>query len=141
MEIHYDASTPHGLIAAPTDQSTGTNWGCNTILLTYTNASNIFDGATNTANIVAECSDTGSAADLCANLSIGIYSDWYLPNLAELRLVNASSALIGGFTDASNYWTSNQNSQYSASKIRWNSNRTGGNYKTAGNNVRAIRSF
>jgi len=140
-DTDYDAATPHGLIAAPTDQSTGAPWGCHATELPFTNASNIFGGATNTASIVDGCADTDTAAYLCFNLVIDTYSDWYLPNIAELRLLNASSALIGGFTDASNYWTSNQYNSTIAMKIRWNINNTGGNGKNIVNYVRAIRSF
>jgi hypothetical protein len=140
-DTDYDATTSHGLIAAPTDQSTGAPWGCNLIDLSYVNNDNIFGGATNTASIVGECADTDTAAYLCFNLVIDTYSDWYLPNLAELTLLNASSALIGGFTDASNYWTSIQTSYNHAWKIRWGINVIGSNSKLDVNHVRAIRSF
>ena len=140
-DTDYDATTSHGLIAAPTDQSTGAPWGCNLIYLSNVNNDNIFGGATNTASIVDQCADTDSAAYLCFNLVIDTYSDWYLPNRAELGLLNASSALIGGFTDASNYWTSIQTSYNAAWKIRWGINVTGSNSKLDVNHVRAIRAF
>jgi hypothetical protein len=140
-DTDYDATTSHGLIAAPTDQSTGAPWGCDLLDLSYVNNDNIFGGATNTASIVGECADTDTAAYLCFNLVIDTYSDWYLPNLAELTLLNESSALIDGFSDASNYWSSIQTSYNRAWKIRWGINVIGSNSKLDVNHVRAIRSF
>lgn len=75
----------HGLIVAPA--ASGYN-GKNTLQwkttdTTSSGTSSFFDGAANTANM-ADVSHP--AANYCAGLTIGGYSDWYLPALYELDI-------------------------------------------------------
>jgi surface protein len=111
-----------GLIAAPTDQSNNSAWGCfGTSIVT---GSGIVTGAQNTINIEAGCTTSGTAADICANLTLGGYSDWFLPSKDELNQMYLN---IGGGSGASGlgnvgnfstnfYWSSTEYDYNSAWK-------------------------
>ena len=83
-----------GLVAAPSDQSAGSEWGCNGIDLQIPNVgfppsgpgAEIGDGATNTVGIdTAMCSMSGDAAVICTNLDLSSFDDWFLPSIDELN--------------------------------------------------------
>ena len=80
-----DGNATHGLIVAPA--ASGYNGG-STLQWKTTNTPELFgtsefDGATNTANLA---NANHPAANYCAGLSIGGYTDWYLPALYELEI-------------------------------------------------------
>ena len=104
----YDANVPHGLIAAPTDQSTGIVWG-NTPFFPQADGYAIGTGKSNT-NAIASLGGT-SAATLCYDLVLNGYSDWFLPSFDELSKLHQNRVVIGGFvTNVGNgYWSSSQN--------------------------------
>ena len=77
------------LEAAPTDyQVNGSRarvaWGCFGTLIGAADAA-IGAGKTNTATILAKCSDTGIAARVAADYRGGGKSDWFLPSKDELN--------------------------------------------------------
>ena len=80
-----DGVATHGLIVAPS--ASGYNGKANTQFKTSNTSTSgttsVYDGAANTANM----SNTDHpAANYCAGLSIGGYSDWYLPAWYELEI-------------------------------------------------------
>jgi len=136
----YDANVRHGLIAAPTDQSTAAEWGCDGTAISGADGIALGTGAQNTLDIVNGCSTAGIAARICNDLVLNTYSDWFLPSKNELNKLYANRAVIGGF--ASNYyWSSSEYSsiyawkQYFNSGFQWYFNKYDTGY------VRAIRTF
>ena len=71
-------------------------------------------GQANTTAIVLALNsvpEVGGAAQLCDDLVIGSYSDWFLPSKDELHLVYTNLVLfsVGGFdTGANSYWSSSE---------------------------------
>ena len=100
----YVAGQTHGLIAAPSDQSTGIQW-CNASSITGANGVAIGTGNANTNTIVANQGAGSYAAKLCADLVLGGYSDWYLPSIYELNALYENKVAIGGFVSM-HYWSS-----------------------------------
>lgn len=103
----YKAGEQHGLIAAPSDQSTGAAWGCNGTAISGADGTAIGTGKQNTADIMNGCSTSGIAAKLCDDLTLGGYSDWYLPSKDELKELYNNQTAIGGFA-TNMYWSSSE---------------------------------
>lgn len=83
----------HGLIVAPRETgATGTGYTLTTNLQWKTantataGTQSDFDGAANTAAMVTAGISAHPAAQFCVNLSIGGFSDWYLPARYELDI-------------------------------------------------------
>jgi hypothetical protein len=108
----YDASVQHGLIAAAANQSTSAPWGCYETSISGANGTAVGTGEQNTIDIEAGCATHGTAADICANLSLGGYNDWFLPSLDELVKLYNNKDLIGGF--GWQYWSSSEYSSADA---------------------------
>jgi hypothetical protein len=143
--IFYLDGNGGGLIAAPTDQSAGAaEWGCVGTVISGADGTGIGTGAQNTIDIEAGCPTAGTAADLCANLTLGGYSDWFLPSKDELNMMytnlHSASPSLGGF--ASNvYWSSTEiDNGYAWFQLFVNGSQNG-NYKDFTFYVRAIRAF
>jgi hypothetical protein len=143
--IFYDkGSSSDGwryLEAAPSDQSTDAPWGCYGTLISGADGTAVGTGEQNTIDIEAGCATAGTAADICANLSLGGYSDWFLPSNDELVLMieNLTVAGVGGFADH-DYWSSSEFNAYNA----WGKDFIHGNinsYKYYPGWIRAVRAF
>ena len=83
----------HALIVAPratgasgTSYTLTTNYQWKTAQTTTTGTTSPFDGAANTAAMVTAGINDHPAAKFCVDLSIGGYSDWYLPARFELDI-------------------------------------------------------
>ena len=147
----YDANVQHGLIAAPTDQSTGIQWYNGTFTTTGATAQALGTGNANTNTIVASQGGGNYAAKLCADLVINGYSDWYLPSREELNKLYENRIAIGGFsTDvtpgSSVYWTSSEGVSLTppnngAFHVYFITGQNGGANKNQTFFVRAVRSF
>ena len=103
------------MIAAPSDQSLGAEWGCSGDAISGAEGTAVGTGAQNTLDIEAGCPTAGIAADLCANLVLSGYTDWFLPSSGELNLmlqnIGPANALglgnVGGFV-WDYYWSSTE---------------------------------
>jgi len=137
----YIASVHHGIIAAPSDQSTSAPWAL-TLNATGATSQLIGSGQTNTTTIVNNQGAGSYAAKLCDDLVIGSYSDWYLPSLNELTALYQSRNSVGGYAVAF-YWSSSEADTNNAYLQSFNSNSQAPGTKTASTNyrVRAVRSF
>lgn len=88
-----DGNPTHALIVAPrATGATGNGYTLTTFLswktanTTTAGATSSFDGATNTAAMVAAGIADHPAANFCVGLSIGGFTDWYLPARYELDI-------------------------------------------------------
>jgi Protein of unknown function (DUF1566) len=137
--FYVDGTGQHGLIAAPSDQSTGAQWGCSGTLISGTGTA-IGTGQGNTAAIVAGCGTAGIAARICDTLTLNGHTDWFLPSQEELNQMYIHKNEIGGFADYG-YWSSSESSADNA----WGQGLgTGPQFvalKSSTFKVRAIRAF
>jgi hypothetical protein len=88
-----DGNATHALIVAPRDTgATGTGYLLPTNLAWKTTntatagTASDFDGAANTAAMVTAGIADHPAAEFCVNLSIGGFTDWYLPSRYEMDI-------------------------------------------------------
>jgi hypothetical protein len=88
-----DSVATHALIVAPratgasgTGYTLATNYQWKTSNTNTADASNVFDGAVNETAIVTAGLAAHPAANFCSGLTIGGYTDWYLPSRYELQI-------------------------------------------------------
>ncbi len=105
----YDANTPHGLIAATSDQSTGIRWYNGSFITTGATGTALGTGLSNTNAIISSqgVTATSYAAGLARAYTGGGYTDWYLPSKDELNKLKINRVAIGGFA-STYYWTSTE---------------------------------
>jgi hypothetical protein len=138
------------LEAAPVDQSRGARWGCFRTMISGARATAVGSGRQNTADIMAACTERGSAADLCANYVLNGVAGWFLPSRDELVLMyrNLTAKGLADFRDAAGmidnceYWTSTQQTADMADHIDFaDRGRLHYDDKDYPRRVRAIRAF
>jgi hypothetical protein len=145
----------HGLIVSMVDLSTAQAWS--NVTGTAINTTNDWSGVTNTTAITGQSGHTSSAAKLCAdysntNYGTGVYTDWYLPSVAELNQVwnnfyEVQKALTNDGNTATTplvrtyYWSSSEYYTYEAwfYSFFYGYSFTYGKYYTL--YVRAVRAF
>jgi hypothetical protein len=136
-------SSGDGFVAAATDQSTGTSWGCEGTDVAFAEATGIGQGENNTDYIVAYCSTTGIAAEICKNLTLGGYDDWFLPSKDELNQMNTNRTALG-MTSSGYYWSSSEYSSSQANYAWYHVMGGSANYQNKSNStyrVRAVRNI
>jgi len=146
--IFYLDGNGGGLIASPSDQSTGAEWGCFITLISGADGIAIGTGNQNTIDIEAGCTTSGIAADICANYTDGTYSDWFLPSKDELNKmylnIGQGNLLglgnLGGFTTY-NYWSSSQQDDHNSWRQDFGDSSQDFGDKNVMVSVRAIRAF
>lgn len=102
----YVAGQPHGLIAASADQSTAIQWYNGSFFYTYVYSTALGTGNSNTSSVVSLQGAGSYAAQLCYDLSLNGYSDWFLPSKDEMDKLFLNRNEIGGFNPNGSYWTS-----------------------------------
>ena len=138
----YDATTPHGLIAATSDQSTGIRWFNGSYPTIGSTGTSLGTGLSNTNTIIASqgAIATSYAAGLARAYTGGGYNDWYLPSKDELNILYINKVAIGGFAGV-RYWSSTEAGNNFA---WWQEFQSGGYLNSNKSNsyyVRAIRAF
>lgn len=105
----YNASTPHGLIAATDDQSTGIIWTKDAFkFISVATGTALGTGSANTTAIINQAGAGSTyAAGLARAYTGGGYSDWFLPSKDELKILWINKTAIGGLGYGS-YWSSSE---------------------------------
>jgi hypothetical protein len=84
--FYLDSTGNHGMVMTASDVTyngaVGFYWGCPGTFITGTDTA-FGTGLANTAAIVANCPDTATAAYTCTRISVGGYTDWFLPSVDE----------------------------------------------------------
>jgi len=142
----YDATTPHGLIAAISDQSTGIRWYNGGYTTTGATGTAIGTGLSNTNTIITSqgATATSYAAGLARAYKGGGYTDWYLPSKDELYKVYLKNHYYNMPPMVESYWSSSERDAVSAWTQNFsNDNESYGIKSNAGygSYVRAIRAF
>jgi len=142
--FYVDYTGQHGLIASTSDQSSGIEWSNLSTSLIGPPAQSFTDGLTNNNAIISQGATSG-AAHLCDTLTLNGYTDWYLPSIEELWMLYNQLYSVGGFSEASIYWSSTEGGSSSAyTKLFYHNNNATTNCvvsKASLNPVRAIRKF
>jgi len=138
----YDANTPHGLIAATSNQSNGIQWHNGNYVYTGAEGSSIGTGLSNTNAII---SNQGTSTEYAARLARahdgGGYNDWYLPSKDELNKLWINRVVIGNFGPF-NFWSSTEANSFYAWYQHFDTPGTQGSVQKFGAGaVRAVRAF
>ena len=138
----YDPNTPHGLVAATVNQSTGIRWYNGTYTITGATGTAIGTGLANTNTIITSqgATTTSYAAGLARAYAGGGYTDWYLPSKDELNKLYLNRIAIGGFAGNA-YWSSSESVISSAWVQDFYDGTQGPNDKGSTYGVRAVRAF
>jgi hypothetical protein len=137
------------LEAAPFDQSAGAKWGCFRREIPGARGTAIGTGRQNTADILAACSEPGTAAFLCHHFDLNGVGGWFLPSRDELAEVYRALRANGdvyfgdaGIADNFTYWASTQSSADMAAHIDFpDFGRLHGDDKDFPRRVRAVRAI
>ena len=140
----YFVGETHGIIAAPSDQSTSIRWYNGSYGGIGAQATELGAGKNNTNTIVTTYGTGSYAAKLCADLELNGYTDWYLPSKNELFKLYLNYSAIGGLA-SDYYWSSSEGAGGNDWGNAWHLN-LGGGYgfdydKNTTSRVRAIRYF
>ena len=137
------------LEAAPSDQSTGIQWYNGYHVATGATGTAIGTGQANTTAIVI-IQGTGSyAAQLCNDLTVGGYNDWFLPSKDEFNLMykNLYLAGVGDFFGDwesytfESYWSSSEQDVFNAWYQFFPNGYQDNCDKIISQRVRAVRAF
>ncbi|MFW5442824.1 MAG: Ig-like domain-containing protein [Methylococcaceae bacterium] len=120
-------------------------WGCYAptlppAILIGTTGSAIGTGEQNTADILAGCSDPGIAAEIADQYELNGFFDWFLPSSDEAHKLWENKNFVAHLM--ANFWTSTENSAFSAFFVRNSSGVLAtANKDVVTNKVHPVRSF
>lgn len=129
----------HGLEAALEDQGFST-WGCLGTEIPGADGTEVGTGSQNTADILAGCNETKTAAEVADMYVLNGFVDWFLPSKDELNLLYLQRNVVGGFESVI-YWSSSEIDSESAWFHTMNAGNIGSLGKTSVVVVRPIRAF
>ena len=137
----YDENTPHGLIAATSNQGSTIRWFNGSFTVTGATGTALGTGLSNTVKIINSQGPNAIsyAAGLARAHNGGGYTDWYLPSKDELDKIVALRDLGFGGVWTSAYWSSSETSNL----LAWirGPNVPSESYKINLYSVRAVRAF
>jgi hypothetical protein len=111
LVFHIENGGRNGLEAASEDQDdgTGTSWGCTGTEISGADGVLIERGATNTLDIVEQCTAANIASKLAYNyVSDSGYTDWFLPSKDELDAMVENSVFAASSGVDLFYWSSSE---------------------------------
>ena len=134
-----------GLVSAPSDQSTGVEWGDSGILVGGT-STGVGTGAANTIAIVNALGGGAYAAKICAEIDLNGYTDWFLPSKDALYLMyqNLHQHKLGDFyaePAGRQYWSSSEYNVGGAWSQQFDDGYQGLSTKVDIDRIRAVRAF
>lgn len=141
--IFHMMSNGTGMVAATEDLSESATWGCGGQTIDGADEKLIGYGKSNSDSITSQCLDIYSAAWLCENSNLNGFSDWYLPNLEELRKMR-NKLYTANFGNLSPYyyWCSTEGDEFnSAYYVLFDDGTYLKGSKSLTHFVRAIRNF
>ena len=146
--FYIDVSGQHGLVAAPSDQAISAPWWNGSYKSSGATGTAIGTGMANTQAILLTQGVGNNAASICRSLTLGGYTDWFLPSKDELNLMyvniglgaNGANANLGGF-GIYVYWSSSENNSQTAWSQLFKTGYQYYNYKDYLFLVRAVRAF
>ena len=129
---NYETDGWRYLEAAPSDGDDSlptVRWSNVQDIAIGTTSTAIGSGLSNTASILAQSSFSDGAAKSCDDLSIGGYSDWFLPSRDEMNLMYNNIRNIGNFslTTATSYWSSSEYNATTAYRKKFDTSATSDN--------------
>ena len=140
--FYLDSSGLHGLVCASNNQSNMAIWGCPDINIPGANGTAIGSGMQNSLDILGNCATVGIAADICDELVLNGYSDWFLPSKEELKLMYTNLKTLGiGTFGITPYWSSSEMTDSFAWQVIFNGGISQGSGKNSFASVRAVRVF
>ena len=142
----YVPNKTHSIIADPSDQSTGIQWWNGSRTTTGATGTDLGTGQANTTAIVTSQGPGSYAAQLCNDLVLGGYDDWYLPSRDELTKLYLNRAAVGVFGIDSSfglgiYWSSSELDDFGASTYIFSTGSQASSTKGVLHSVRAVRAF
>ena len=148
--FYLDGSGEHGLICSIEDQSFNADWGCPNLVIDGADDTAVGTGAQNTLDIIQQCTESGIAALLCSDYEFDSYSDWFLPSIDELSLVEQNKEIIsqvsveqgGQALEDTEYWSSSESTTNTVFVENLSDGGPFAEFKEGNTaNVRAIREF
>lgn len=139
--VFYLDNDGGGLVCAPYDQNNGAMWSVNCFTIGC-NSLEVGTGVVNTQAIMSTSVSTGTAAEICSQLILSDFGDWFLPSYNELILMrfNLYNNNIADFSEGY-YWSSSEIDSCNAASVYFGISSIVSTDKLSNHKVRAVRKF